>query len=465
MSGECSSVHPLTIDAARVRQLADKYDLRLPRYTSYPTAPHFHPGIDPDQYATWLSELPENTPASLYLHIAYCAEMCFFCGCHARVSKRHEPVADYLEVLLKEAELISRTASSPLRITHIHFGGGSPTLLTGDELKHTTDHLRKHFNVADDAEIALEMDPRTATEEYVIAMAKAGFTRASLGVQDMADVVQKSINRIQPMETVENAFNWLHKHGITDINMDLMYGLPHQTTESMLGTMDKVMALKPARVSLFGYAHVPWVKANMKAIDENALPGAAERWDQYLSATANFARLGYVQIGLDHFAAPDDEMAIALKEGKLHRNFQGYTTDTAPALIGMGASGIGYLPQGYVANELDIDTYKSIISEGKLATRRGVALTDEDRLRRDVIERLMCDLKADLGEIAAAYNRPADYFAPELAQMDDLEADGVVARDGQVIQITDLGRTLVRAVCAKFDQYLKPGETRHSRAV
>lgn len=465
MSGTRPNGHPLSIDAARVRQLADKYDLRLPRYTSYPTAPHFHPDVGSDQYATWLAELPPNTPASLYLHMAYCADMCWFCGCHTKVTKRHEPVANYLDVVLKEAELVSRTVSSPLHVTHVHFGGGSPTLLTGDELQRTMDALRANFNVSDTAEVALEMDPRTASEDYAKAMAKAGFTRASIGVQDMEEVVQKAINRHQPMKMVQDLFGWLHDQGITDINMDLMYGLPHQTTDSLLKTMDLVMALRPARVSLFGYAHVPWMKANMKLIKEDTLPGAAERWDQYLSATAHFAELGYVQIGLDHFAAPEDKMAIALKEGKLHRNFQGYTTDTAPALIGLGASGIGYLPQGYVANELEIDAYKTLIESGTLATRRGITLTDEDRLRREVIERLMCDLSADLGAIATAYGRPEDYFAPELAQMDALEADGVIERTGQKILITELGRTLVRAVCAKFDQYLKLGETRHSRAV
>ncbi|GEO81204.1 oxygen-independent coproporphyrinogen III oxidase [Pararhodospirillum oryzae] len=464
MGGETSNVIPL-VSSARVQQLSAKYDLRLPRYTSYPTAPHFNAGVGPDQYAAWLSELPAGSPASLYIHVAYCADLCWFCGCHTRVTKRYEPVADYLEALLGEATLVANHLPGPLNVTHVHFGGGSPTILTGDDLQRTMDFLRERFGVSENAEVALEMDPRTATADYVKSMVKAGVTRASIGVQDFEDKVQKAINRVQPMEMVAQVFEWLRDNGITDINMDLIYGLPHQTTESVIHTVDRALSLKPRRVSLFGYAHVPWMKRQMRLIDEATLPDVDARWDQYLNATARFEQLGYVAIGLDHFAAPDDEMAVALRDGNLHRNFQGYTTDTAPTLIGLGASGIGYLPQGYVVNELDINEYKARIREGKLATKRGIAISDDDRVRRAIIERLMCDLAVDVAEIARAHNLPEDTFAGEVAQLDDLEADGVVVREGLRVTMTDLGRPLVRAVCAKFDRYLKMGEQRHSRAV
>ncbi|CCG08256.1 oxygen-independent coproporphyrinogen III oxidase [Pararhodospirillum photometricum] len=464
MGGETATLIPLTT-SARVQQLSAKYDLRVPRYTSYPTAPHFHAGVGPDQYATWLSELEAGSPASLYIHIAYCADMCWFCGCHTRVTKRYEPVAEYLEAVLAEAELVASKLPGPLNVTHVHFGGGSPTILTGDDLQRTMDFLRARFGVSETAEVALEMDPRTATEEYVKAMVKAGVTRASIGVQDFEEKVQKAINRVQPMSLVENVFSWLRANGITDINMDLIYGLPHQTTETVLHTVERALALKPRRVSLFGYAHVPWMKRAMRLIDESTLPDVDARWDQYLSATDRFVELGYVPIGLDHFAAPDDEMALALRDGTLHRNFQGYTTDTAPTLIGLGASGIGYLPQGYVVNELDINEYKAAIKAGHLATKRGIAINDDDRVRRAIIERLMCDLWVDVAEVARAHGLADDAFAAQIASMDDLEADGVLVREGQVVRMTELGRPLVRAVCAKFDTYLKMGEQRHSRAV
>ncbi|MBK1664385.1 oxygen-independent coproporphyrinogen III oxidase [Rhodospirillum rubrum] len=469
MDGETNTLHPEASQAsaisAKTQALASKYDLRLPRYTSYPTAPHFHGGVGAETYGQWLEALEPGSPASLYLHVAYCAEMCWFCGCHTRVTKRYDPVADYLDALLSESAMVAKRLSAPLKVTHVHFGGGTPTILTADDFVRTIDTLRADFGLADVAEIAVEMDPRTATLDYVKAMARAGVTRASIGVQDFKDDVQKSINRIQPIELVAQVIDWLRDNGITDINMDLVYGLPHQTTSSVLHTIDQAIAMAPRRVSLFGYAHVPWMKKHMRLIDEASLPDVPERWSQYLAATAHFQALGYVAVGLDHFAAPDDEMARALSEGILHRNFQGYTTDTAPALIGLGASGIGYLPQGYVANEGEIGAYKELIRGGSFATKRGIAVSTDDMVRRSVIERLMCDLAVDLGAVAREYGLPDDTFATELAAMDSLEGDGVLVREGGVVHITELGRPLVRAVCAKFDRYLKMGEQRHSRAV
>ncbi|WP_413204011.1 oxygen-independent coproporphyrinogen III oxidase [Rhodospirillum sp. A1_3_36] len=448
-----------------VERLAAKYDLRLPRYTSYPTAPHFHPGITGDSYGDWLAALPAGTKTSLYLHIAYCAEMCWFCGCHTKITKRYDPIADYLEALLAEVDLVADHLTAPLDVTHVHFGGGTPTILKGEDFARVLDTLRARFGLSESAEVAVEMDPRTATLDYVKTMAKAGVTRASIGVQDFEPQVQAAVNRIQPIELVEQVIGWLRDNGISDINMDLIYGLPHQTTESVLTTVDRAVAMNPARVSLFGYAHVPWMKKHMRLIPEDTLPGASERWSQYLAATRRFQELGYVAIGLDHFAAPDDEMALALNTGTLHRNFQGYTTDTAPALIGLGASGIGYLPQGYVANEGELTNYKRMVREGHLATKRGVALSDEDTVRRAIIERIMCDMAVDLAKITHDHGLPDSAFDDELAAMAPFQDDGIVSVEGSVIRVTDMGRPLSRAVCAAFDKYLKAGEQRHSRAV
>jgi len=448
-----------------IQDLAAKYDLRLPRYTSYPTAPHFSPAVGAETYARWLGELNPTTPLSLYTHVAYCEEMCFFCGCHTKVAKRYDPVADYLDALITEIDLISGMMPARMGFKFMHFGGGSPTVLKAEDFSRLIRHLRDRFTMLNGAEIAVEMDPRTATEDYVKAMAEVGVTRASIGVQDFEEKVQKAVNRIQPFELVERVVGWLRKYGIVDINMDLMYGLPFQTTESVCRTIDRALAMKPHRVSYFGYAHVPWMRTHMKMIPEDALPSVPERWSQYLNGSRRFVDNGYVTVGLDHFAAPDDELALALGKHALHRNFQGYTTDSADALVAFGASGIGSLPQGYVGNQGEIGAYKRTVREGIPPITRGLAISHEDKLRRAIIERLMCDLGVDLETVAAQYGANVADFEPELSRMADLEGDGIVIRDGHRLRVTELGRPLVRAVCAKFDQYLNVGEKRHSQAV
>ncbi|TAN50241.1 MAG: oxygen-independent coproporphyrinogen III oxidase [Rhodospirillales bacterium] len=445
--------------------LIDKYDLRLPRYTSYPTAPHFGPQVTAGVYETWLAQLPPELPLSLYLHIAYCAEMCWFCGCHTKITQRYAPVADYLECLLTEVDMVAARLGTKRKARHVHFGGGSPTILSPEDLLRTLDALRSRFDVVADAEIAVELDPRTADQAYVRAMAKAGVTRASIGVQDFDERVQKAINRIQPYEVSERVIGWLNDSGIREVNIDLVYGLPHQTEASVIALVEKAAGLKPKRVALFGYAHVPWMKKHQRLIDASTLPDVPERWRQYLSATRRLVELGYVAVGLDHFAAPDDDLAVALKEKRLYRNFQGYTTDSASALVGFGASSIGALPQGYVGNEGSIDAYKRTIREGRLAVTRGVAVSEEDKLRRAVIERLMCDLAVNLDQVAARFNLKASHFAHELAALAPLALDGICVIEGNTITVTEDGRPLVRAVCAAFDQYLKPGEQRHAKAV
>jgi oxygen-independent coproporphyrinogen-3 oxidase len=446
--------------------LAAKYDLRVPRYTSYPTAPHFHAGVGSDAYKGWLGGLDPALELSVYLHIAYCAEMCWFCGCHTKITKRYAPVAAYMESLWREMALVAEALPTRMTARHVHFGGGSPTILSAEDFVRTVDLLREHFILKPDAEVAVELDPRTADEAYVKAMAGAGVTRASIGVQDLDDKVQQAINRIQPYEITEQVTGWLRHHGVAEVNIDLIYGLPYQTLDGLLATIDKaVTGLRPRRVALFGYAHVPWMKKHQTLIPEESLPDTATRFAQYEQGCRLLTEtLGYVQVGLDHFAAPDDELAVALKDKRLHRNFQGYTTDSAPALIGLGASGIGSLPQGYVANEGEIHAYQRAIVEGRLPTARGVAVTADDLMRRDIIERLMCDLEVDLDRVAERHDSP-ERFEGELAALAPLQADGLVTVDGQRITVTDDGRTLVRAVCAAFDRYLKQGEQRHSKAI
>lgn len=445
--------------------LIEKYDLRVPRYTSYPTAPHFGPSVDGGTYARWLSELEPTAPLSLYLHIAYCAEMCWFCGCHTKATHKYAPVADYLDAVQAEAKLIAGKLPARMKVDHVHFGGGSPTLLKADDFAQTLAQLREFFNVTLDADIAVEMDPRTATEEYVHAMAKAGVTRASIGVQDFDERVQKAINRIQPYDVTARVIGWLRDAGISAINMDLVYGLPYQTVESVVEMTRLAAGLAPARIALFGYAHVPWMKPHQKLIPEEALPDMGERWAQYEASADALLEAGYVRVGLDHFAHPDDPMAKAARAGALHRNFQGYTTDEAPVLIALGASGIGSLPQGYVANEIAIERYKQTVRAGELPITRGIAVSGDDKLRREIIEKLMCDMNVDLAEIAGLHGLDDDAFDPELAALEPLEADGIVLRDGSRLVITEEGRPLMRAVCAVFDRYLEAGGARHSKAV
>ncbi len=446
--------------------LADKYDLRVPRYTSYPTAPHFGPEVGPDLYAEWLANLPPDMPLSLYLHVLYCAEMCWFCACHVKISKQYAPIADYLECLWQEIDLVAdQIGGRQRKVSHLHFGGGSPTILSPQDFVGTVDRLRRRFAFLTEAEIAVELDPRTANEDYIRAMATAGVTRASIGVQDFNPKVQQAINRIQPYEMTAGVIEWLRRHGIAGINMDLVYGLPYQTVESVLQMVDLAAGLAPQRIALFGYAHVPWMKKHQRLIPDAALPDISERWRQAEAASERLLSHGYEMIGLDHFARADDPMARAAKDANLHRNFQGYTTDLAPALIGFGASGIGALPQGYVANETDLHAYKKTIRAGRLATKRGIAIDDDDRLRRTIIERLMCGMAVDIDAICSEYDVDPGQFDGDLDALRPMQNDGLVIREGRSVRMTEQGRPLVRAAAAAFDSYLKPGEARHSKAV
>jgi oxygen-independent coproporphyrinogen-3 oxidase len=445
--------------------LTTKYDLNVPRYTSYPTAPHFSDAVDEQTCRGWLGALDPALSLSLYFHIPFCAAMCWFCGCYTKIVNRYEPVAQYLEAMLREIDLVADALPARFAAGHLHWGGGSPTMLTGADWRRTVDHLRTRFDFASDAEIAVEADPRTATEAYIKALAAAGVNRVSIGVQDFHPEVQQAINRIQPFEVTRRVMDWLRGYGIDHINMDLMYGLPYQTLERVIDMADQALTLRPGRIALFGYAHVPWMKPHQKLISEHTLPDTAARWQQSDAVSARLVEAGYVAIGLDHFALPDDDLARALARGHLHRNFQGYTTDAAAVLLGFGASAIGSLPQGYVQNLSPIGGYKKAVAAGHIPVARGVAVDDEDRLRRDVIERLMCDLDVDLGAICAGHGVSPDHFSHEKAELDRLQADGIVRIEGERISVTAEGRPLVRLVAATFDRHLGKGQARHSRAV
>ncbi|MDI9849006.1 oxygen-independent coproporphyrinogen III oxidase [Rhodoblastus sp. 17X3] len=436
----------------------------VPRYTSYPTAPHFSDAVGPDQFAEWLGALPVDTRLSLYLHVPYCRELCTYCGCHTRATRKNEPLDAYAETLAREIDMVART--SPAReVVHAHWGGGTPGLLGGARLRALTDSLRGHFNFSAKAEISIELDPRHVDGDLALALAGAGFNRVSLGVQDFNPHVQKAIGRIQPFEVVERAVGLLRVAGFRAINLDLMYGLPFQTEEDVVNTAELAASLAPSRLALFGYAHAPWFAKRQTLIDAAALPGAAERLRQAATARKTLADRGYVAIGLDHFALPDDPMAVALRAGNLRRNFQGYTVDQAEALLPFGASSIGRLPQGYAQNAADVGSWRRAIEAGRFATVKGIALSRDDLARAAVIERLMCDFSVDYGVIAE--NMLGDVAAFDAAEADlaQLIREGVASQEGRRVSITEAGRPFMRLVAAAFDAYLPTRAARHSVAV
>jgi oxygen-independent coproporphyrinogen-3 oxidase len=445
--------------------IAELFAARVPRYTSYPTAPHFHSGISADVYRRWLEDLDPAEPLSIYVHIPFCDTLCWFCGCHTTVVNRYSPVTSYLDLLLAEIDLVARILAPGRPVSHIHWGGGSPTLLNTADIRRLDDALRRNFSVAKDAEFGIEIDPRGFARPLAETLAEIGVTRASIGVQDCDPVVQRAINRIQTIETTAGAVELLRSVGIGRLNIDLIYGLPHQTVAGIERTVDAVLPLKPDRFAIFGYAHVPSFKKHQALIPESALPGVEARFAQAEAAHARLCAQGYEPVGIDHYAKPDDAMAIALREGRLARNFQGYTTDKARALIGLGASSIGSLPQGYVQNIPDVPGYRAALASGRLPVARGVALDDEDCARRAVIERLMCDLAVDLGEIAASYGIKNSSFDGALHSLDGLRDLGVITVDGGRIVVDASWRAATRLVCAAFDGYLNNGVGRHALAV
>lgn len=443
-------------DAPADLALAHKYARMVPRYTSYPTAPHFHAGVDGAVYGDWLGGLHAGAELSLYAHIPFCDTLCWFCGCNTKIVQRYEPVASYLPILLREIELVAERLPGGHTCSHLHWGGGSPTLLKPEHIHALGAALTRAVPLSADAEFAVEIDPRELTAAQIEALGAVGVTRASLGVQDIDPVVQKAINRIQPLEITVAAVERLRQVGVTDLNVDLVYGLPYQDAGRLLASVEAMIALQPARFALFGYAHVPQMKKHMRLIPSEALPGPDARFEMAEAAAARLVDAGYVRIGLDHFARPADAMARLQAEGRLRRNFQGYTADQAEALIGFGASAIGQLPQGLVQNHTPIHAYAEAIEAGRLPVAKGVALSPEDKRRAALIERLMCDLAVEVPEDLAAD------LEPELAEM---AGDGLVVRSGRRVTVTERGRPFLRCVAALFDAYLDPAHNRHSVAV
>lgn len=446
-------------------QLLARYaDARIPRYTSYPTAPHFSAEVTEADYRDWLESVPPAADSSLYVHIPFCRAMCWYCGCHTTVAAREAPVTRYLASLGDEIALVARHASDRVTVTHLHFGGGTPTLMPASEMRSLMRRLRDRFAIAERAEIAIEIDPRTLTGDMAAALEDCGFNRASLGIQSFDLQVQRAINRIQSIEQARAAVRMLRSRGIERLNFDLLYGLPGQTLQSCLDTVEQALALRPDRLAVFGYAHVPAFKPHQRKIDASELPGCGLRFAQSRAIAGALVRAGYVEVGLDHFALPEDPLAQAAAAGRLRRNFQGYTTDSADVLIGLGASAIGRTPQGFAQNEVRIPQYQRLVAQGRLPIAHGYRFAGDDRLRGEIIERLMCDHRVDVGAICREFGADA---APMLgsAALRPLIADALVELEGEQLVLKPHARPLVRSVAAAFDEHLAAGGDRHSRAV
>ena len=445
--------------------LLAKYSGAVPRYTSYPTAPHFHDGVDCGKYAQWLGELGEGQDISLYLHIPYCDRLCWFCACHTKHTLKYEPIAAYLVSLYREIETVGALVGKGAKVSAVHFGGGSPTLLNPDDLIEVMARLRSAFDFGDDIEISVEMDPNDLDEPRYDALAAIGMTRASLGVQDFDPKVQETINRIQTFRQTAGVVEAVRKRGVHSVNCDILYGLPYQTVETLEKTVRDIISLDPDRIALFGYAHVPWMKKHQQMIPEEALPGVDARYQQMSSAAEMLLQAGYQAIGIDHFAKPDDTLAVAEREGRLRRNFQGYTDDAASALIGLGASSIGFLPQGYVQNMPATGEYQRMAMRDGLTIVRGIELSEDDRLRAYVIERVMCDFGFAFAPLREAFPQLADTVIKEARIFAAGNDDGICLVDRDGFRLTDAGKPFVRTVAAAFDSYLGNGKGRHSIAV
>ncbi|TWB53201.1 oxygen-independent coproporphyrinogen-3 oxidase [Rhizobium sp. ERR 922] len=441
-----------------------RYAQPVPRYTSYPTAPHFHNGIDGACYARWLGETDPHKPVSLYLHVPFCDQLCWFCGCHTKQVRRYDPVADYLDALGAEIALTASALSGRRRVSAIHFGGGSPTVIEPDGIDNLRARLDGAFHLDAGCEISVEIDPRNADHDKLEAWHRLGITRASLGVQDFDPDVQRAINRPQSFEQTQAVVGALRNAGVGSINLDILYGLPLQTTETLRRTIDLAVSMRPNRIALFGYAHVPWVKKHQSLIDQDTLPGPAERFDMASGGAAQLAEAGYIALGLDHFADQDDNLAAAASDGRMRRNFQGYTTDDAETLIGFGASSIGRLPQGYVQNSVSAADYIRKVKAGELPTMRGFALSPTDRIIGRLIESLMCNFSFSISDLKRAFGAEIGSLLVEAAAIAALEG-AIVSFDGDTFSVKPEGKPFVRTIASRFDRYLTRDMARHSAAV
>ncbi|MDX2483725.1 MAG: oxygen-independent coproporphyrinogen III oxidase [Pseudodonghicola sp.] len=445
----------------RLRSLG-LFDARVPRYTSYPTAPVFSPKIGASQQVAALAALDPAVPVSVYLHIPFCERLCWFCACRTQGVTTLSPVESYIGTLEQELALLRDTLPKGLRMGRMHWGGGTPTILPPALIHRLAQAVKAVIPPTEDWEFSVEIDPTMVDRPKIDALAAEGMNRASIGIQDFDPKVQQAIGRLQPFDITRACVEDLRAAGVRSLNADLVYGLPHQDAARLDDTVSKVLALAPDRIALFGYAHVPWVSKRQKLIDESALPREVERYQLAELAARRFREAGFDTIGIDHFARPDDGLAMAATSGRLRRNFQGYTDDTCPTLIGIGASSISRLPDGYIQNAAATPAYIQRIESGQLAGARGHILSDDDHLRARAIEMIMCDFRLDLTALHDGFGTASDSLKPTLALVADQFGD-LVSLTGPGLDIHPAGRALTRIIASAFDDHVPEG-ARYSQA-
>jgi oxygen-independent coproporphyrinogen-3 oxidase len=450
--------HQLTFDAELIRH----YDKAGPRYTSYPTAVQFHEGFGEAEYrAAAAASNAGSAPLSLYFHLPFCDTVCYYCACNKIVTKNRQRTAPYLERLFHEIELQGELFERSRAVDQLHWGGGTPTFLSADEMRALMRKTRTHFRLHDDdrGEYSIEVDPREANAQIIALLRELGFNRLSLGVQDFDPTVQKAVNRIQSEAETFAVLEAARRTGFRSVNMDLIYGLPHQTVASFAATLDKVIAAGPDRLSVFNYAHLPELFKTQRQIDVAHLPAAGEKLAILQHTIERLTAAGYVYIGMDHFARPDDELAVAQREGTLYRNFQGYSTHADCDLVAMGITAIGKVGDTYSQNVKTLDEYSAVLDAGRLPVFRGIILSDDDKLRRAIITQLICHFELNFARIEQAFGiRFHDYFAAELAEFKPMQADGLLELNAHSLTVRPAGKLLIRNICMVFDTYLRASQ-------
>lgn len=450
-------------------ELIRKYDTAGPRYTSYPTAPQFTEAFGPAEYERAVREAASapDPAASLYFHLPFCRRVCYFCACNVVFSNDRARGWSYNDLLRKEMDLTLAMAGTAPLVRQLHWGGGTPTFNPPEVLDDLGRSIRERFPFADDAEVSVEVDPRETTPEHLEAMRRHGFNRVSMGIQDIDPDVQKAVNRIQPIEKTEGVVQAARRLGYTSVNVDLIYGLPRQTPASFAATLDRVLELAPDRVALFNFAYLPEMVRHQRVLKPEQLPRPADKLAILSSAVERFTEAGWVFIGMDHFARPDDELARAQADGTLYRNFQGYTTRAGLDLYGFGITAISQVGPTYSQNRKDFEAWSSAVQAGTPPTWRGIRLNDDDLLRRDIIFSLMCHFRLDMNDIGARHGVEFETrFAAELDSLRGMEADGLLRLRPGFLEVLPAGRLLVRNIAMTFDAYLgAPATRRFSRTV
>lgn len=428
------------------------FDAKVPRYTSYPTAPHFSKDIGPSQFIEWIEAIPAGASISLYMHVPFCRRLCWFCACRTQGTQTDAPVKTYAETLIKEVAMLKSHLAPGVKLSRLHWGGGTATLLPADSMRKIAEAVFEAVPLGENGEFSVEIDPNEIDDERMDALAQSGMNRASVGIQDFDPFIQSVIGREQTFEVTKMVVDMIRDRGINSLNADILYGLPHQTPQKMTESVEKVLSLKPDRVAFYGYAHVPWMSRRQSLIPSENLPTPPERLELFHLSRELFTKAGYDVIGIDHFALPHDGLATALKAGKLRRNFQGYTDDQAEALVGLGASSISRFPQGFAQNESPTGTYTAAIREGKFSTHRGFVFSKEDLMRGRLIEMLMCDFKADKAELVDQWGADPAVLDAEFASCVAKFEDMVVVTEAG-LEIPEQGRPLTRMIARHFDAY------------